>query len=67
MTNGAVSNVLNGGRPFQLGGQMINTAEPSNSGQFGVSFKFPIDALDTEFGLYAMNIHSRVPESSATW
>lgn len=61
MTNGAVSNVLNGGRPFQLGGQMINTAEPSNSGQFGVSFKFPIDALDTEFGLYAMNIHSRVP------
>ena len=39
--------------------------EASDSGQFGVAFRFPVDALDTEFGLYAMNIHARVPVVSA--
>lgn len=32
-----------------------------DSGQFGFSFRFPVEALDTEFGLYAMNIHARTP------
>ncbi len=31
----------------------------SDSGQFGAAYRF--QALDTEFGLYAMNIHSRTP------
>jgi hypothetical protein len=35
--------------------------EPGDSGQFGVAFRFPVDAIDTEIGLYAMNIHSRLP------
>jgi hypothetical protein len=39
----------------------INGDEPSDSGQFGVAFRFPVDAIDTEIGLYAMNIHSRLP------
>jgi hypothetical protein len=38
--------------------------EPSDSGQFGVAFRFPVDAIDSEIGLYAMNIHSRLPVSS---
>jgi hypothetical protein len=37
----------------------------SNSGQFGVAYRLPVDAIDTEFGLYAMNIHARVPVISA--
>jgi hypothetical protein len=32
-----------------------------NSGQFGLSFKFPVGESGTELGLYAMNIHSRTP------
>jgi Protein of unknown function (DUF1302) len=36
-------------------------AEPKNGGQWGLSFRFPVEAIDTEFGIYAMNIHSRVP------
>jgi Protein of unknown function (DUF1302) len=35
--------------------------KPVNSGQFGVAYRFNSDALDTEFGLYAMKIHSRTP------
>jgi hypothetical protein len=39
--------------------------EPSDSGQFGIAFRFPVDAIDTEIGLYAMNIHSRLPVSAS--
>jgi hypothetical protein len=35
--------------------------EPSDSGQFGLAFRFPVEKIDTEIGLYAMNIHSRLP------
>ena len=35
--------------------------DASNSGQFGFAYHFPVDKLDTEFGLYAENIHSRLP------
>jgi hypothetical protein len=38
--------------------------EASNSGQFGVAFRFPVEMIDTEVGLYAMNIHSRLPIAS---
>ncbi len=34
---------------------------PSDDGQFGLAFRYISEALDTEFGFYAMNIHSRVP------
>ena len=37
-----------------------------DSGQWGVSFKYNYAPLDTEFGFYAMNYHSRAPIFSAT-
>ena len=33
---------------------------PGSDGQFGVAFRYNSTALDTEFGFYAMNIHSRI-------
>jgi hypothetical protein len=38
---------------------LVEGDEPSDSDQFGVAFRFPI--RDSEIGLYAMNIHSRLP------
>ncbi len=36
--------------------------EASDDGQFGLAFRYISEALgDTEFGFYAMNIHSRAP------
>ncbi|AZD10421.1 Type V secretory pathway, adhesin AidA [Pseudomonas chlororaphis] len=37
-----------------------------DSGQWGVSFKYMYEPLDTEFGAYFMNYHSRAPIFSAT-
>ena len=42
----------------------VEGKKAKDSGQFGVAYHFPVDKLDTEFGLYAMNIHSRLPISS---
>jgi len=44
-------------------GQVDRSADvsPDSDGQFGVAFRYFSEALDTEFGFYAMNIHSRVP------
>ena len=39
---------------------------PDSDGQFGVAFRYFSESLDTEFGFYAMNIHSRVPLVSGT-
>ncbi|WP_339488624.1 DUF1302 domain-containing protein [Pseudomonas sp. EL_65y_Pfl2_R95] len=50
-------------------GQYINRGldqEPDDSGQFGFSLRYFADAIDTEFGAYAMNIHSRTPYASIT-
>ncbi len=59
------------------GGYVINRDADGNrlakdEGQFGIAFRYMSEALgDTEFGLYAMNIHSRLPVvngiKSATW
>ncbi len=38
--------------------------EAPNSGQFGLAFRFPVEKIDTEIGLYGMNIHSRLPVAS---
>ncbi|MGE7957303.1 DUF1302 domain-containing protein [Pseudomonas sp. NPDC089530] len=38
--------------------------EPSNAGQFGIALRYFADAISTEFGAYAMNIHSRTPYTS---
>jgi hypothetical protein len=43
----------------------VNGREPSDSGQFGLAFRVPVSKIDTEFGFYAMNIHSRLPLTSS--
>jgi hypothetical protein len=35
--------------------------DPSDSGQWGLAFRIPIDAVDGELGLYYLNYHSRTP------
>ncbi|UXY52117.1 DUF1302 domain-containing protein [Pseudomonas tohonis] len=35
--------------------------DPKDSGQFGVAFRYFAEQLDTEFGAYFMNYHSRAP------
>ena len=37
-----------------------------DSGQFGFALRYMFEPLNTEFGLYAMNYHSRAPIFSAT-
>ena len=37
-----------------------------DSGQWGLAFRYMFDPLDTEFGAYFMNYHSRAPVFSAT-
>ncbi|MGS7252181.1 DUF1302 domain-containing protein [Pseudomonas sp. SK] len=37
-----------------------------DSGQFGFAFRYMFEPLDTEFGAYFMNYHSRAPIFSAT-
>ncbi len=40
--------------------------EPKNSGQYGINFRYLAEKLhQTEFGLYYMNYHSRLPMVSA--
>ncbi len=49
---------------------LTNGNEGSNTGQFGGAFRMPIDAIDSEWGLYGMRINSRTPIVSAytgTW
>ncbi len=41
--------------------QLVNGQKASNSGQYGVAFRFPVNAIDTEFGVYYQNVQSRVP------
>jgi hypothetical protein len=58
-----------GSQPFLQGnGTFVPHAkgqDASDSGQFGLAFRFPVDKIDTEIGLYAMNIHSRLPLTSS--
>lgn len=44
---------------------LIHGREASDGGQGGFAVHFPVDALDTYFGLYALNIHARTPAVSA--
>jgi len=59
-----------GSQPYLQGaGNYIPAADgqdASDSGQYGIAFRFPIDKIDTEIGLYAMNIHSRLPMIAGT-
>lgn len=49
-------------------GQIIQRApdeDPKDMGQFGLALRYFADPIDTEFGAYAMNIHSRTPYSNS--
>ena len=39
----------------------IDGRKGKNAGEFGLAYRFSSDALDTEFGVYAMNLNSRLP------
>lgn len=39
----------------------IKAPKPSNSGQFGVAYRTYLSSIESELGLYAMQIHSRMP------
>lgn len=39
--------------------------DPRDDGQWGLAFRYFFEPLDTEFGMYAMNYHSRTPIFSA--
>lgn len=39
----------------------IKGRKGSNANEFGLAYRFSSEALDTEFGAYAMNINSRTP------
>jgi len=39
----------------------IGGRKAKNAGEFGLAYRFSSEALDTEFGIYGMNIHSRTP------
>ncbi len=46
----------------------VNQAEgntPNNAGAWGLAMRFPVEKLDTEFGLYAMNVSATLPGVSA--
>jgi len=60
---GGASNPVAQARGFSF--SALQGREASDSGQFGLALRFPVDAIDTEFGLYGMNIHARVPVISA--
>ena len=53
---GAIQTAIGGNPGFMLG----QYRKPKDSGQWGLAFRFPVDAIDTEIGAYAVNIHSRV-------
>jgi hypothetical protein len=38
--------------------------DPSDAGQFGLALRYFAEQIGTEFGAYALNIHSRTPYSS---
>ncbi len=43
---------------------LVKGKDAPNTGQFGLAFRFPVEKIDTEVGLYGMNIHSRLPIAS---
>ncbi len=39
--------------------------EPNKAGAWGLAMRFPVEAIDTEIGLYAMNVSAALPAVSA--
>jgi hypothetical protein len=50
------------GNPVGVAVPRVDTVEPSDQGQYGAALRILVDALGgTEFGLYFVNYHSRLP------
>ena len=61
------SAVLVGGGTFSVGRHEDGNRKARDDGQFGFAMRYLAEDLgDTEFGIYAMNIHSRTPLASGT-
>ena len=64
---GACNKIMFGSASSPMGAAMGTYApltdgrDARNSGEFGAAIKLPVEAIDTEFGLYAMNLNSRLP------
>ena len=43
----------------------VKGEDAKDSGIFGAALRFPVNAIDTEFGLYYMNLHSTLPNVSS--
>jgi hypothetical protein len=41
--------------------KLVDGPKPSDGGQFGVAFRFPVEKIDTEFAFFYQNLHSRTP------
>ena len=64
-TFGNQANAVAGARGFYF--QQTKGRDASDSGQFGLAFRFPVTAIDTEIGLYYQNIHARLPNISVLY
>lgn len=62
-----ITGVVPGGYLSFLRDENDPTREAKDDGQYGVSLRYFSDALNSEFGFYAMNIHSRLPAFSTSW
>jgi hypothetical protein len=50
------------GNPIGVAVPRVDTVEPSDQGQYGAALRILLDSLGgTEFGLYFLNYHSRLP------
>ncbi len=45
---------------------LVHGVEASDSGQYGLAYRIPVEKLDTEFGFYFQNIHARTPNAQLT-
>jgi hypothetical protein len=73
LVNGVLNPILvgNGLDPLDVNGEgnlvaRADDRDARDSGQWGLAFRYFSEPLDTEFGAYAMNYHSRAPILSAT-
>lgn len=63
LCNNAVTLTQSNPFGYQAGAYVQGIAghKAKNAGEFGLAYRFSSEALDTEFGFYGMNIHSRTP------